>query len=53
MLFICQEPLILDKEKHHLISESINVAYPISDTGVPNMNPNEAMLLQDPSQKGH
>ena len=48
-LLVCpltKEPLRYDVAKHTLVSEGINVSFPITPSGLPNLLPYEATILE-------
>nr|XP_054773778.1 UPF0434 protein RPC_0266-like [Lytechinus pictus] len=48
---ISKQPLRYDAESNELISDAINVAYPIRD-GIPNLVPTDGRILKDNTAKG-
>jgi uncharacterized protein YbaR (Trm112 family) len=54
-LLVCpltKEPLRYDVAKHTLISEGINVSFPITPSGLPNLLPYEATILEEQDEEG-
>ncbi len=44
---ITSKPLRYDQDNHHLISDKINVIYPIGDDNIPILLPEKAYKLND------
>jgi uncharacterized protein YbaR (Trm112 family) len=47
---LTKEPLIYDPVRNYLVSEAINVSYSFTPTGLPNLLPQEATILQQESK---
>eukprot|EP00057_Strongylocentrotus_purpuratus_P003511 XP_003726807.1 PREDICTED: protein preY, mitochondrial-like [Strongylocentrotus purpuratus] len=48
---ISKQPLRYDADSNELISDAINVAYPVKN-GIPNLVPTDGRILKDKPEKG-